>query len=337
MTELHKIPPEEAVEQYLESRHDVTESTLDNHDYRLGYFVEWANLTGLGSLDKLDGYDLQQYKNWRVNETDCNLVTIEQHLHTLRVFLRWAESSNLVREGTADNVVIPNVSSQDKARDIAISSERANQIIDYLVEYQWARTSHLVFHLLWHCGMRRSGLRALDVGDWHPDEQYLEIVNRSETGTRLKLGDDGERNVTVTDERLADAIDSYIDGRRPEVTDDHGRKPLLASNQGRYHYQSLTKIAYKVTRPCWYGVECPHDRDPEECDATEYSNYSSCPSSVSAHPLRRSSITHHLSEDIPTKICSERMSVSPQTLDLHYDARSKEEKRQNREQYLNDL
>lgn len=334
---LHDVPPDEAVEQYLQSRHDVTQSTLDNHEYRLEHFLEWARQEEISTLCELSGYELQQYKNWRVSETECNLVTIEQHLHTLRVFLRWAESANLVSEGTADNIVIPNVSSQDKARDVAITSDRGEHIIDYLVEYQWARVPHLVFHTLWHCGMRRSGLRALDIDDWHSDERFLEIRNRPDTGTRLKLGDQGERNVTVTDDRLADALDTYVDGRRPNVTDDHGREPLLASNHGRYHYQSITKICYKVTRPCWYDRSCPHERDIDQCEATNYANYSGCPSSVSAHPLRRSSITHHLSRDIPTKICSERMSVSPQTLELHYDARSKEERRQNRKQYLEDM
>lgn len=58
---------------------------------------------------------------------------------------------------------------------------------------------------------------------------------------------------------------------------------------------------------------------------------------MSSHPIRRSAITHHLSEDVPKEIVSERMSVSTDVLDLHYDAHTKEEKRQNRERYLDDI
>ena len=336
MTDPHDITPDDAVEQYLQSRHDVLQSTLDRHEYRLRYFTEWARENEIETLTELDGFDLQRYKNWRIAETDCNLVTIEQHLHTLRVFLRWCESSDVVSKGLAHKVVIPNVSSQDKARDVALTAEEAQTIIDYLVDHEWARTPHILFHTLYHCGMRRSGLHALDVDDWHPEERYLSIRNRPESGTRIKLGDEGERNVSVTDNRLASALNDYIDVHRPAVTDDHGRRPLLASQHGRYHYQTLTAIAYQVTRPCWYSGGCPHDRSLEECDARDYAHHSTCPSSVSTHPLRRSSITHHLSEDVPKEIVSERMSLTVDVLETHYDARDKEQRRENRMNYLLD-
>ena len=252
------------------------------------------------------------------------------------MFLRWCESPDVVSEGLAHKVVIPNVSSQDKARDVALTADEAQTIIDYLVDHQWARTPHILFHTLYHCGMRRSGLHALDVDDWHLEDRYLSIRNRPESGTRIKLGDAGERNVSVTDNRLVSALNDYIDVHRPAVTDDHGRRPLLASQHGRYHYQSLTAIASQVTRPCWYSGGCPHDRSLEGCDARDYSHYSTCPSSVSTHPLRRSSIIHHLSEDVPKEIVSERMSLTVDVLETHYDPRDKEQRRENRMNYLTD-
>jgi len=338
MTE--NISPADAVEQYIQSRHDALASTQDNHRYRLDHFLVWADEHGVSQMSELDGFDLERYKNWRMSEespSDCNLVTLEQHLHTLRVFIRWCESADIVTEGLSDKVLIPNVSSSEKSRDKAISHERARNIIDYLSTYHFASTMHLSFHISYHVGCRRSGLHSLDVQDWHSDERFLSFRNRPEEGTRLKLGDEGERNVTVSDDTLAQALDAYIEERRPDVTDEHGREPLLASNQGRLHYQTINKHVYKVTRPCFIGADCPHDRDPDDCEATQYSGYSKCPSSVSSHPIRRSAITHHLSEDVPKEIVSERMSVSTDVLDLHYDARTKEEKRQNRERYLDDI
>lgn len=333
----NQIPPVEAVEQYLQSKHDVLASTRDNHRYRLEHFTNWAKEAEVESMQELRGFHLEQYKNWRLNETECNLVTLEQSFHTLRVFLRWCEKTEIVAEDLSDKVIIPNVSSQDKARDVAISHDRATEIIDYLCRFHWASNEHIAFHTLYHCGMRRSGLFSLDVDDWHPEERYLSIRNRPDQGTRLKLGDNGERNVSVTDDRLVSALTDYIESERPNVEDDYGRTPLLASIHGRVHYQTITKYIYKVTRPCYYGNECPLSRDLDECEGTNYKGFSACPESVSPHPIRRSAISHHLSESVPAKICSERMSVSMEVLDLHYDARDEEEKRLNRERYLDDL
>lgn len=66
-------------------------------------------------------------------------------------------------------------------------------------------------------------------------------------------------------------------------------------------------------------------------------SYSKCPDSVSSHPIRRSAITHHLDSDVPKAIVSERMNVSEKIIDQHYDARDKEQKRQNRQKYLNSI
>lgn len=223
------VTPEDAVEQYLNSKHDVLESTQNNHRYRLDHFLDWADQAGIGSMVELSGFHLEQYKNWRLNETECNLVTLEQSFHTLRVFLRWCEKTEVIDEGLSDKVLIPNVSSQDKARDVAISHDRAMEIIDYLCRFQWASNEHIAFHLLYHCGMRRSGLHALDVEDWHPEERYIPIRNRPKKGTRLKLGDNGERNVSITDDRLVSALNDYIERERADVEDDCGRRPLLSS------------------------------------------------------------------------------------------------------------
>lgn len=338
MTE-HQVVPEDGVASYLRSRHDVTQSTLDNHKYRLGLFTDWCELEDVSTLAELTGYDLQKYKNWRVNgesAPDCELVTIQQHLHSLRVFLQWAESSELVAEGLADKVIIPTVSDDEKARDVAITHERADAIIEYLRAFEWASREHIIFHLLYHTGMRRSGLHSLDVDDWHPADGYLLIEHRPEEGTRLKQGQ-GDREVSILDSTLASALDDYIENQRPQVTDDYGREPLIATTHGRMHSTTLTKVVYKVTRPCYYSRGCPVDREIEACAATTSGNYSKCPESVSPHPIRRSAITHSLSKNIPKDIVSGRCAVSVEVLDVHYDARDAEQRRKNREAHLDNL
>lgn len=92
-----------------------------------------------------------------------------------------------------------------------------------------------------------------------------------------------------------------------------------------------------MTRPCYYGEECSHNRDIEECEAAQYGGYSKCPSNVSPHAIRRGSITHYLSEDVPEKVVSDRMNVGQDVLDKHYDKRTQEQKVEQRRGYLEDV
>jgi site-specific recombinase XerD len=335
---LEPLRPQKAVEQYLASRsHDATKSTIQNHRYRLKQFLKWAEEQGFDNMNDLTGRKAEQFKNWRVAECDVNSVTLEQHLRTFRVFVRWCESVDAVEEGVADKILVPRVSQGEKVREEYIDKETAEEIIDYLCRFEWATVSHLIFHILWHTGMRRGALHSLDLSDWHSSDGYLTLRHRPETDTPLKLKEDGERNITVADDRLAQAIDDYVTQNRHDVIDEHGREPLLTSRQGRFQGSTIQRHVYKTTRPCIYAGECPHNRDQSECEATNTDKYSKCPSNVSPHPVRRGAITAHLNSNVPKEIASERMSVSVDTLEEHYDARSNEEKRQNRRRYLDNI
>ena len=264
-------------------------------------------------------------------------MTLENHLRTFRVFVWWCESNEAVEPGVAEKIIIPKVSASEKVRDELVTYEEAEAIIDYLNRFEYGSRNHIIFHLLWHTGMRRGTLHALDVDDWHPSEGFLAVRHRPESDTPLKLKEEGERNITVADDRLATALNDYIEHNRYDVTDDHGREPLLTSSGDRLHGSSIQYAIYKVTRPCYYTGKCPHDREIEDCEATTSEGYPKCPSSVSPHPVRRGAITAHLNRNIPKEIASGRMSVSVDTLEEHYDARSMEEKRRNRERHLNNL
>jgi hypothetical protein len=86
-----------------------------------------------------------------------------------------------------------------------------------------------------------------------------------------------------------------------------------------------------------YAQECPHDRDPETCEAMDRNKASKCPSSVSPHAIRRGSITHFLSEDVPEKVVGDRMNVSLDVLEKHYDRRGEGEKAEQRRGYLDNI
>jgi hypothetical protein len=130
-------------------------------------------------------------------------------------------------------------------------------------------------------------------------------------------------------------LDDYIQSQRHDVEDDHGREPLITTTHGRPSLSTIRGTTYRLTRPCKVDQGCPHDRDPEECEAADgYDKASTCPSARSPHDLRRGAITAHLLDEVPKEVVSDRMDVSPDVLDQHYDRRSKRERMNQRRKYL---
>lgn len=122
-------------------------------------------------------------------------------------------------------------------------------------------------------------------------------------------------------------IDDWIEGRRPPVSDEYEREPLIATEHGRAVRTTIQGNVYEATRPCCYGEDCPDGRDPDVCETTSYDSAPKCPYNVSPHVIRRGSSTYLLNQDVPKEVVSERMNVSQKKLEKHYDARTEEEKR----------
>jgi hypothetical protein len=122
------------------------------------------------------------------------------------------------------------------------------------------------------------------------------------------------------------------------VNDEHGRKPLFVAPEGsgRPHQNTRRNYIYALTRPCLHR-ECPHDENPDDCDATRRKNWAcECPSSESTHAIRRGSISWHLREETGKQVVSDRADVEPDTLDAHYNTLSKSEKAEVRRSELPD-
>jgi site-specific recombinase XerD len=337
---LEPITPAEAKEMYLDARKgEVSQSTLDGYHYRLKHFVRWCDdVEGIDNLNDLSGRDLQRFKTWRRDDGDLKAITLEGNLDALRVFLRWCGTIDAVNSDLHEklSVLLPSLDKEEEQSSAMLEPSDAKAVLSYLRKFQWASRTHVILEVLWHTGIRLGTLHALDLSDYDGDDERLEIVHRPESDTPLKNGDEGERIIALNAD-VCRAIEDYADANRHAVTDDYGRESLFTSRYGRMNRSSVRDAVYMATRPCYYGVDCPKQRDPETCEATEHSHYSKCPVNVSPHAIRRGAITQFLTEDVPEQVVSDRMNVGRDVLDKHYDKRSEEVKVEQRREYLDGL
>ena len=330
--ELVPLAPEEGVERFLDYREpSVRKNTLQNARTRLKHFLEWCEEYDVENLNDLSGRDLAAFVSWR--QPDIAPVTLQKQLSTIRQALRWWADIEAVEQGLAEKVHAPEVPDGSTSKDVHLDAERARMILGYLDRYHYASRQHAIFALLWRTGMRLSAIHSLDVDDLVEDEHAVVVEHRPEEGTMLKNGSDGDRWIYVGPEWFQ-IVKEYAEMHRPDATDDHGREPLFPSERSeRLAKGSIYKIVNRWTQPCRYGG-CPHGRDESECIALENGKESKCPSSRSPHAIRRGAITHHLNEDVPPEVASERMNVSLEVLYEHYDVRTEQEKMETRKDRL---
>lgn len=337
--DLDPLSPEEGIDRFLAHREpSVRESTIQNARTRLRHFHDWCRERNVENLNDLTGRDLADFVAWRRGEIAA--LTLQKQLSTIREALRYWADIEGVEDGLAEKVHSPELPDGAQSRDVHLDAGRAEAILQYLDEHHYASRDHVVMLILWRTAMRRSALRSLDVGDLRPDDNALVLEHRLESGTRLKNGDDGERWV-YAGPMYFQPIDDYLDNPdRYEVTDDHGREPLVTTPYGRPTGDTIYKWVNKLTHPCLLEG-CPHDRDPSDpstCDALGSDGYPSrCPSARSPHGIRRGSITHHLNSDVSPDIVSERCDVSLEVLYEHYDVRTNREKMDVRKRQLREF
>lgn len=333
--DLEPITPEAAVDFYLNHRRDeLTDETHKSQKYRLQQFVEWCEDNDITNMNGLSGRDLHKYRVDR-REDGLKPVSLQGQLSTLRVFIGFCETIDAVEEDLRSKILLPSVTDDGDISETTLDEGRAKNIIEYLSRYHYASRDHVIFVLLWTTGMRTGSLRAIDLEDFDPENNAIEVVHRPETDTPLKNKSNGERWIALSP-AVAEVVDEYVENQRIDRTDEHGRKPLLTTDQGRISAGTIRTTVYKQTRPCVYGDDCPHDRDPNDCEAMEVDGASKCPSSRSPHDIRSGAITSHLLEEVPTEVVSDRMNVSQKVLDRHYDRRTKREKMEQRRKYLRD-
>ena len=324
-TDLRPLAPEEGVDRFLQMREQNgnRETTLQNDKTRMNHFLRWCEEEEIENLNDLTGRQLSGFVEWRCEQV--KEVTVEKQLSSIREALRYWANIEAVTAGIAERIYAPQLKDVDDTKDVHLDPERAERMLSYLDRYQYASRDHVVLALLWRTGMRRSAIRSLDVDDLQPEEHAVRLEHRIDEGTRLKNGEGSERWVFLGP-RWFSIVEDYLDNpARNDVTDEYGRRPLITT-EGRPTGDTYYKWVNRLTQPCEYG-ECPHDRDPETCEARGSDGYPSlCPSSRSPHAIRRGAITEHLRKGTSPDVVSERMNVGLETLYKHYDARSERDK-----------
>jgi len=333
--DLQRLDPGTALQIYLDQRQDeVSRQTLQSHRYRLEPFVEWCEEQGITSMSDLSGMDLHEFRIYRREEDGLKTVSLQGQLSTLRQFLRVAASVDAVPENLHEKVLLPTVSKSEQANEEMLTKARADAALEYLYQYHYASRRHVELLILWRTSMRRGGLRALDLGDFDREASVLEIRHRPPE-TPLKNGEWSNRDVFLIDD-VAEVLQDYINGPRKEKKDDQGRYPLFTTRNGRVALGTIKQDMYQVTRPCMYGVECPHDREPDTCEAVETRKASKCPSSRSPHTIRTGSVTAHLDDGSPKSFLGDRVDMTEKTMEDHYDQAGERERMLRRRDYISE-
>jgi site-specific recombinase XerD len=331
-----QTPPEDAVNRYLKRKEaHVTEKTLYNYSTALTRLSEYLEERGITDMRDVDSDEIARFEEYRLD--NVKPITCRNDMRTVKNFIQFCESIQAVPVGLHELVQITKVTEEDEICDDMLTREEASAILDHYEKFQYASLRHITALLLWKGGMRISGLRTLDLGDFDEARPALEIRHRPETGTPLKRKEKSERDVIITPE-TARMVADYIETTRPDSEDKHGREPLIATKHGRASRTTITKHIYLSTSPCAYnGGKCPFNRDPETCEATKWGHASKCPGSVSPHALRRGYVTAARNAGQPKEVTGDRVNMSGKILDKHYDKGSYDEKAERRRDHLQDI
>ncbi len=338
---LEPISPQGAEEMYLDERkEDARYDTILKIEDGVGLFVEWTAKAEIDNMNNVRGRELRRFKNWCQDTSDNNTVSLNGIMSVLRRFLVFCVDIEAVYADVPDKTPVPNVPDDEDVCYDKPSDEQVNAALDFLETHEPCSRRHVEFRLIKELGNRVGAIRAIDVVDVDVENCVIRLRHRPEKefedqkGTPLKNGKDGERNQNISQE-LADLIKRFLESpQRPDTTDKFGRNPLLTTKDGRPEITTIRRDLYKLTRPCEYSNDCPHDRDIASCKATTSRYASECPSSHSPHPLRRWSIEHQIESGVSKELLTDRVDVSVPVLNEHYDTRTPERKREHRLEVL---
>jgi site-specific recombinase XerC len=324
---------EEVLNEFREQKLDEVKSPGQYRrklDYLQTYLEEEARVE---TTDDLTSEDVGRYDKWRKYESlsrDEPLMdtTLRDDMYLFREFIRHLIEHRMapVRFETCVNIPEIDYAGGEGVDEKKLDPEIAKASLDYLRKYEYADIEHVSMELMCQSGPRKGGLIGCDVPHFDYEERTLKY--ESDETTPLKNDESSEREITLYGD-IPEIIQDYLKDQRPPATDEEGREPLLTKGDGRMSPSTLQKIAYKWTRPCKVGLDCPHNRDPENCEAAQKNNSAfKCPSSRAPHHIRTGYITDQKNRGVSADGIEHRCDVSPRVQKLHYDLPDDAEERE---------
>lgn len=330
---LKSRPMDEVLTEFRENKLEEVDST-SQYNRKLNYLQLYLEEEACVEMtDDLTSEDVERYDTWRKYESlsrdkPLSDITLQDDMYLFREFIRHLIEHKMAPVRFEKSVVIPDVDpeSGEGVDEKKLDPEIAQAALEHLRKYEYADVEHVSMELMCQSGPRKCGLHGRDVENFDYDERILQYEH--EEATSLKKDENSEREITLYG-KVPEIIRDYLKDIRPSETDENGRRPLLTKGDGRIHPSTLQKIAYKWTRPCKVGLGCPHDRNPEDCEAAQKNNSAfKCPSSRAPHHIRTGYITDQKNRGVSSSAIDQRCDVSPRVQDIHYDLPDSTEERE---------
>ena len=341
-TSKNPISPQDAIDRFLDYKEqEIRSQTVSEYRRKLEYFKDFCSQKEIDNLNNLDGRLLSDYYHYRRNKSahePLSVKTMKDDMYLIRDFITFLKKIEAVAPDLPQKVRIPKMKQDEAVRDVKISSDRIEDILDYLETYEYATHNHVIWLFYTHTGRRPGGLYALDLGNLYLDreEPYIRFQHHPNE-TELKNGWKGETEIHIAKE-VAAVFQDYIEQHRESVVTENGRTPFLTTSHGRMSRSTMRRSVYRFSRPCIINGQCPHNRDQSACEAkTCNDSASKCPSSKPPYALRHGYITAKLREGVPVKILGGRCDVSEEVIEKHYDERNMQEKRELRQQIFQEV
>ncbi|MFT4949611.1 MAG: site-specific recombinase XerD [Natronomonas sp.] len=326
-------PIDEVLDEFWEKKLEEVGST-GQYKRKLNYLQTYLeDEARVDTSDDLTSEDVERYDQWRKYESlsrDEPLAdtTLKDNMYLFREFIQYLIEHRMAPVRFEKSVEIPEIDYEggegvDKKK---VDPEIAKAALDHLRKYEYADIEHVSMELMCQSGPRKSGLIGRDVSDFDYQDRILQY--ETQETTPLKNDEGSEREITLYRD-IPEIIQDYLDDQRSPVTDEEGREPLLTKGDGRISPSTVQRIAYKRTRPCMVGLDCPHDRDPEDCEAAQKNNSAfKCPSSRAPHHIRTGYITDQKNRGVSGDGIEQRCDVSSRVQKLHYDLPDDAEERE---------
>lgn len=316
-------PPEltipEAVDLFIRRKQtDWKGQTKETYEKDLHVFLQYAASAGIETTAELNRWNVGGYTDFLLDQ-DWARVTVASRQKKAKTWLKYLEGQGIIPLGLHLAIETLRLSDDEQTSDQQLKPEDARSLLSfYRNSAEWRGTRrHAVLEVLWHVGCRIAGVRSLDLDDYEPETGDLKFRSRGEKGTRLKRGKQHQRNVTLS-EIPNDVLHFYVRRERPDIRDEHGRKPLFPTRQGRASRSAVRGWMYQATQPCM-AVECPHGKRRPNCKFVPRDSASRCPSTRSPHAIRRGSITWQRNLGFTEETVAKRAAATPSVIRRYYD------------------